>query len=1083
MKNSLRNSEFALFEQTELVSRHRIFTSPLNETSKTKRLSGNGNCFSASVGQHASMSSIKPALVLAFLLFSAIFSDYTCSAPQVRILQSPLSSKIEQPTITAVFKDRNGFLWIGTQHGLYKYDGVRFSKFGSDLTGKKWIPASYIMRISEDSNGRIIVATFGGGLLGWSFYSESFQVIEKSESADLAFVTELVIAGSDVAWIGTKSGLYRHDLSETVSPTSRPVTPLDIGNSTEISAITSDFKGKIYIAFGSNIYVVSEKTDSWEEVKWRESADKTQERVTALALSSSGRIFIGTDRGLLVSQDLTDPIDRVENQLEENSPTSITALLFHNNLLWIGTKHGLSYSDEGLAFIETFSSQNSRLSNSEITTLFADGELIWVGTYHGLNTISFVPFETYNQENSGVYNDVLAFTEDQKNNLWIGTFNGLYLFDKKLRRHMHFRDLSDSDEIFDHRIMTMSSKGNELWLGFQNNGLQIVNTDTLAVRRPLIDNLDQLEVTKILHTRDDRTWIATFNQGAYMLENDRATSYLSSGALPESSITILFQPQHGGIIASSERKIYQYQEETDKFYALDFSFLQSKETPLILSISESGNGDIWIGTKDLGLFIWKKSDRVRGDFSLERSLSNANFSTSTVYAIRFDDNGDAWCSTQSGIVNLDRYGIFISRFSTSDGLQGSDFNFGASFKDSAGRMYFGGSNGYNRFLPEHVETDKSPPRLVLTRVSLSGLGSLDSFNTPALESIQLTHKDYFVQFDFSVLDFLDPDKNEYRYMLDGFDPDWIENGNRNSATYTSLPAGNYTLRIQGANSAGVWNREGLSIAVEVLPPPWKTWWAYCGYALLLLFFGWLGKRAYDSYVVEKRARVMALEMIASENRADDEMQEQLEIHDDLVRAVYRHSVSTLNLVSEVICIKGSWLSGEDAREVTDGNIKRVTALAQLEDCLYSQNEILLADMKKFTDIILSRLLEDSPVLEEMVTTINEVSSRPFPFELASPLAIAMYELLENALQHAFYGPEPHYVHVTLARLPSAQNGSDCRLTIEDNGAGIPANIDPLSAQTSGLAVVSSMVQRLSGQVSYTLTKGTLVTITFHCPDI
>ena len=252
-------------------------------------------------------------------------------------------------------------------------------------------------------------------------------------------------------------------------------------------------------------------------------------------------------------------------------------------------------------------------------------------------------------------------------------------------------------------------------------------------------------------------------------------------------------------------------------------------------------------------------------------------------------------------------------------------------------------------------------------------------------------------------DVLDPEKNEYRYMLEGFDPSWIENGTRNSATYTSLPPGHYTLRVQGANSAGVWNREGISIDIEVLPPPWLTWWAFTGYALLAIFFSWLATRAYDSYVIERRAKQRAIVMFEAAERADDEMQEQLEIHDELVKSVYRHSVATLNLVSEVIRIKGSWLSEDDAQEVTDGNIKRVDALALLEDCLYYQNELLLADLNKFTDIIVSRLLKDSPTLEETVTTINEVSSRALPFEQASPLAIAMYELLENAIQHAFEG--------------------------------------------------------------------------------
>jgi ligand-binding sensor domain-containing protein/two-component sensor histidine kinase len=1021
-------------------------------------------------------------LAVILSLFVIVQSNQALAIPQVKISSSSLSNKIAQPTITAVFKDHNGFLWIGTQHGLYQFDGVKLSKYGSDVSSSKWIPVSYIQRISEDSNGRLIVATFGGGILAWDSPKQSFQILQDSNNADLAYITELLVSKTDIALAGTKEGLFRYDLSRSTNTPQLPVKLGEIDKKREISALISGVNGEVYVASGLELYKVSENFDSVKKIEWIENISHKHDRVTALALDESGRIFIGTDRGLLISRDLAKHENQAIIELGTDTPISITALLFHKNLLWIGTNNGLSYTDRGLSFLKTYLSENSGLSNSQITTLSGENDLLWVGTYQGINTITFVPFEIFNKENSGVFNDVLAFEEDINNNLWVGTFNGLYLFDRDAESHTRFQNLAVSDEILDHRIMTISSKGSELWLGFQKNGVQVVNTESLAVRTPSIDNLKGLEVTKILHTGDERTWIATFNQGLYRLDNEKTISYLLNGALPESSITILFETNNGAIIASSERKIYQYHESADQFRAIDLTFDEAKESPLILSISQNGNGDLWIGTKDQGLFVWKKADQIRGNLGLEKPESNTNFSNSTIYGIQFDEDGNAWCSTQSGIFNLDSDGNFISQYNSSDGLQGSDFNFGASFQGFSGRMYFGGSNGYNRFTPKNIEAKQTPPRLLITRVVLSGYGNIESFDAIDLKKIQLTHKDYFVQFDFSVLDFLDPEKNQYRYMLEGFDPDWIENGTRNSATYTSLPPGQYTLRVQGANSAGVWNRDGISLDIEVLPPPWLTWWAFLIYALLFVFLGWLGKRAYDSYVVERRARELALVMVEAEERADDEMQEQLEIHDDLVKSVYRHSVSTLNLVSEVIGIKGSWLGEDDAREVTGGTIKRVAALTLLEDCLYYQNELLLADLNKYTDTIISRLLEDSPILEETITTINEVSSRALSFEQASPLAIAMYELLENAIQHAFEGAGHHYLHIILSRQHSGQSGSDYRLSVEDDGLGIPANIDPLASQTPGLAIVASMVKRLSGEISYTLDKGTLVTISFHCPQ-
>ena len=289
-------------------------------------------------------------------------------------------------------------------------------------------------------------------------------------------------------------------------------------------------------------------------------------------------------------------------------------MLFHNDLLWIATNNGLSHTNSALSEIESFYQSNSGLSNSHVTSLFADQDLLWVGTYQGLNNLSLAPFEVFNQQNSGVFNDVLAFSEDARHKLWIGTFDGLYMFDEASGSHTSFNDISSSGELIDHRVMTMSASDDELWLGFRRNGLQIINTKSLQITTPPDPILQQLEVTKILHSLSDETWIASFNLGLYKLTNGNLISYLSNGKLPESSITILHQPSSGGIIASSERNIYQYDQSQDRFIPLALIFGGLADSPLILSISQSPQGDLWIGTKDQGLFIWRKSDQISGNF-------------------------------------------------------------------------------------------------------------------------------------------------------------------------------------------------------------------------------------------------------------------------------------------------------------------------------------------------------------------------------------------------------------------------------------------------------------------------------------
>jgi two-component sensor histidine kinase len=295
-----------------------------------------------------------------------------------------------------------------------------------------------------------------------------------------------------------------------------------------------------------------------------------------------------------------------------------------------------------------------------------------------------------------------------------------------------------------------------------------------------------------------------------------------------------------------------------------------------------------------------------------------------------------------------------------------------------------------------------------------------------------------------------------------------------------LPAGDYVFRVQGANSAGVWNREGISLNVRVLPPPWRTWWAYSLYGVAFFFFLWVFKRVYDSYVIKKRAIQMAFEMHETVNRADDDMQEQMELQDDLVKSVYRHNVATLALISEFISRQRDYLPDDPGREAAQGSIKRVAALSALEDCLYYQNDGLLADLHKYTDILISKLVSDASVRPDTIASINEVSTKLIAAEIASPLSIAIYELLENCFQHAFELESPaNYIHISLDIEPTDSPGERCfRLVVRDNGVGCPDNIHMDTPETSGFVTVYAIAEKLSGNLHISSNNGTTVTLAF-----
>jgi two-component sensor histidine kinase len=312
--------------------------------------------------------------------------------------------------------------------------------------------------------------------------------------------------------------------------------------------------------------------------------------------------------------------------------------------------------------------------------------------------------------------------------------------------------------------------------------------------------------------------------------------------------------------------------------------------------------------------------------------------------------------------------------------------------------------------------------------------------------------------------------------------DWIESGPRNTATYTNLPSGSYVLRVQGANSAGIWNREGLTLDIHVAPPPGFSWWAMCIYALFALFLAWCGLRIYRSYVLDRYSKAIEMEMIEADNRADDHLQEQVELQDEIVQSAYEHSVATLSLVRDSILLHAD---REVVRgDLADSSLKRLKALTHLEECHYFQDGESAIDLRKFADIVISELLQETPVNPETIITINEITSRLVPDKIASPAAIVLYELIENCFLHAFDEASPaNYIHLRLEGVEDRQTFTfGVQLSVGDNGVGLPVNPGELVLGSSGIGIAHAIVSKLGGTMEFTGGNGTLITVNFPATD-
>jgi two-component sensor histidine kinase len=287
--------------------------------------------------------------------------------------------------------------------------------------------------------------------------------------------------------------------------------------------------------------------------------------------------------------------------------------------------------------------------------------------------------------------------------------------------------------------------------------------------------------------------------------------------------------------------------------------------------------------------------------------------------------------------------------------------------------------------------------------------------------------------------------------------------------------------VQGANSAGVWNRNGASIALTVHPAPWWSWQAYLAYLLLLSTIAVLAKGYYDGIILTDKALAMAQEMNAAADRASDDLQEQLDFQEDFLRTVYKHGSDTLGLIRDFLAGQVHLFADELLRDAILSNVYRVEALQQLEKSLLYHGDQLLVSPEALTNGIINSSLQQYPEMAPTVITINQMPPQLISAEYATPLCIILFELIRNCFEHAFEASSTaNYIQIELKKVRDENNMgliNTIQISVTDSGVGIPDNILPGTVETSGLAIVSSIVEKLTGEIEASVNQGTRISIT------
>ncbi|MCB1032898.1 MAG: PAS domain S-box protein, partial [Acidobacteria bacterium] len=545
---------------------------------------------------------------------------------------------------------------------------------------------------------------------------------------------------------------------------------------------------------------------------------------------------------------------------EASDPHSLAAdgvrVLFEDRdgTLWIGTDGGLHEWDResgGFIRYQNDPANPFSLSHNTVLSLYQDaGGVLWVGTFGGLNKWNalngnLLHFKDRGDGSQLANSYVTSFAEDRDGQIWVGTHGGgLSRFDRQRRTFRTFRhDPADTSSLSDDRVMALhvDSQGT-LWVGTIAGGVNRLEGSGFSHLRHDPDDANSLShdaITTIFEDREGAIWIGTYRGG--LNRYDRRTGEFrrfssdpsAADSLTSDRVLVVFEDRSGVLwIGTDGGGLNRFHPATGRFTA----YRHHPEDPYSLSsdhiwtVNEDAQGNLWVGTQGGGLNRWSAKDRLEQRVRFSHFSKRQGLPSGIIYGALWDRNGLLWVSTNRGLSKLDPAEGTVVNYDSRHGLQSEEFNFGAAFEARDGQMFFGGINGFNTFDPTEMRGNQHVPPVVLT--SFLKFNEVVDLGRPLseVESIELSHKDHVIAFEYAALDYTAPEKNLYRHMLEGFDEGWVNAGTRRRATYTNLKPGSYVFRVKASNSDGVWNQDGIALRLEVAPAPWRTWWAYLLYA-------------------------------------------------------------------------------------------------------------------------------------------------------------------------------------------------------------------------------------------------------------
>ena len=1044
-----------------------------------------------------------------------ILCNFSFSRNDIKFKQLSIEQGLSQSSINSIFQDSKGYIWIGTQDGLNKFDGYKFEVFKHHPLDSNSISHNWILDAFEDKYGHIWIATWFG-LNKYNpkteEYSRYFHIPDNRFSLSNNRPTTIKEDKNGNLWIATWGGginYYDFETNRFYSYQNDPKDSLSL-SSNFVRTINFDNNGILWIGTWNGLCSINpDSAINKNDVKFTRYFNNPEDpgsisgnKVISIDVAKNGKIWIAT---MYNGISYFDKNSRKFTQYKHhsNDPKSISSNAINGvyedsfGTLWIATQdEGLNrFIPEKTEFISYKSDyiRKTNLNSNKLTRLYEDKSgTLWIGTLtSGLNKLvlsskKFSNFSHSQTNKNSLSGDLITcFYQDKSRYLWIGTQeSGLNRYNPRTGKFKHYRHNPKNPKSISHnniRSIAEDRFGN-LWVG-TFGGLNKLNSESGTFYHFKNDpnnprSLCSNRIEAILITKNDVLWVATSDKGLdrHALDSQKFEHFRfdpnDPTSLSSDYLLSLFEDSIGNLwIGGFGGGLNKYNPTNNSFNCLRHhpsrpNSLCDDMASCINETKFNGLSTLWVGTSG-GVSFMSLTDSSIGKFN--HLFEKDGLPNQHIYGILEDNSGNLWFSTNKGISKY-TYPHYFRNFDSGDGLPMDEFSSGAYYKGNDGQLYFGCTQGFVSFFPDSIKNSSYIPPIVITNFELFSESKTDQGEETYLsdkqlilqDEIVLSYSDNIFSIEFAALDYTAPKKNKYAYKLQGFKDDWIyTDAGKRFATYTNLDPGEYTFLVKGSNSDGIWNETGTSIRITITPPFWKTLWFQ---VILVLMIG-----SVIALVMIYRIRQI-LKLKAIEQAAEEKMRSKVaaDFHDEL-----GNRITKISLFSEII--------KNNFRENSDKTLEYLDKINENAKNLYNETRDFIwhLDPKKDTlnDLVIrlksfgDELFDGTDIIYKVDGSSKTLGEIRLSMDWRQHILCIFKEGLHNALK---------YSKCTQVELNLERNENKTIISLKDNGKGFEPS---QKNEGNGLINMKKRAQAIKAGLDITskINKGTTIVLTLIHP--